>query len=65
MSKIKEARLLARLSQAEMSKMLEIPKRTIEDWETGNRKPPVYVEKLVVAELNRIADNKTMEISKL
>lgn len=64
MSKIKEARLLAGLSQAEMSKRLEIPKRTIEDWETGNRKPPIYVEKLVVAELNRIVENKLVEDKK-
>ena len=61
MSKIKEARLKAGISQATASKLLEIPKRTIEAWETGDRKPPLYVEKLVVAELNRIADNKIME----
>ena len=58
MSKIKEARLKADISQATMSKMLDIPKRTIEAWETGDRKPPSYVEKLIVAELNRIANNK-------
>lgn len=61
MSKIKEARLRAGISQATVSKLLEIPKRTIEAWETGDRKPPLYVERLVVAELNRIADNKTEE----
>lgn len=55
MSKIKEARLRANISQAEMSKRLEIPKRTIEAWETGDRNPPAYVERLVVAELERIA----------
>lgn len=55
MSKIKEARQKAGISQAEMSKRLEIPKRTIEEWEAGNRKPPAYVERLVVAELERIA----------
>ena len=61
MSKIKEARLSANLTQAEVSKMLEIPKRTIEAWETGARKPPVYVERLIVAELNRIVENKITE----
>ena len=61
MSKIKEARLKAGISQAEMSKRLEIPKRTIEEWEAGNRKPPAYVERLVVAELERISENKIME----
>ncbi len=54
MSKIKEARQRAGLTQEEMSRLLEIPKRTIGDWETGNRTPPPYVEKLVVAELQRM-----------
>jgi DNA-binding transcriptional regulator YiaG len=52
---IKEARLNAGLTQAQMSYLLEIPKRTIGDWETGTRKPPAYVEKLVIRELDRIA----------
>lgn len=55
MSNIKEARLKANLTQAEMSERLEIPKRTIEDWERNTRKPPEYVERLVIAELERIA----------
>lgn len=55
MSKIKEARLKAGISQAEMSKRLEIPKRTIEAWEMEDRQPPAYVERLVVAELERMA----------
>ena len=38
-----------------MSELLEIPKRTIEDWEAGKRKPPAYVERLVIRELERIA----------
>lgn len=52
---IKEARLKAGLTQAQMSELLEIPKRTIGDWETGTRKPPAYVEKLIIRELERIA----------
>lgn len=53
---IKEARKKAGLTQAQMSELLEIPKRTIGDWETGTRKPPAYVEKLVIRELERIAE---------
>lgn len=56
MSEIKNARLNANLTQAEMSEKLGIPKRTIEEWERNNRKPPEYVERLVIAELNRIAN---------
>ena len=52
---IKEARLSAGLTQAKMSEVFEIPKRTIENWETGKRNPPAYVEKLVIRELERIA----------
>ncbi len=54
MSKIKEARQKAGITQEEMSRLLEIPKRTIGDWETETRTPPPYVEKLVVAELQRM-----------
>nr|WP_295229915.1 helix-turn-helix transcriptional regulator [Ruminococcus sp.] len=53
---IKNARLSAGLTQAQMSELLEIPKRTIGDWETGTRKPPIYVEKLIIRELERIAE---------
>lgn len=52
---IKEARLSAGLTQQRMSEILEIPKRTIGDWETAQRRPPAYVEKLVIRELERIA----------
>ena len=55
MSKIREARVKANLTQLEMSERLGIPKRTIEDWERDTRKPPEYVERLVIAELERIA----------
>ena len=53
---IKEARHLSGLSQAEMAKVLEIPRRTIEEWEANRRKPPIYVEKLVVEKLLQIAE---------
>ena len=51
---IKRARMLAGISQAQMSKLLDIPLRTIENWETGDRKPPAYVEKLVIEKLERM-----------
>lgn len=54
MSTIKEARINAKLTQAQMSEKMGIPQRTIEDWERGNRKPPEYVKRLVIAELDRI-----------
>lgn len=54
MSKIKEARISADLTQSGMSERFGIPKRTIEDWEAGRRNPPDYVERLIIAELERI-----------
>lgn len=54
MNRIKEARLAAGLTQKEMSAQFEIPLRTIEDWERGNRKPPAYVEKLIIEKLESI-----------
>jgi len=52
--KLKEARVAAGLTQKEMSELLDIPKRTIENWEAETRKCPEYVEKLIINELSRI-----------
>lgn len=55
---IKDYRKQAGLTQQEMSEKLEIPKRTIESWETGKRNPPKYVENLVIEKLIKIAEEK-------
>lgn len=55
MNRIKEARLKSGMSQQKMADTLEIPKVTIEQWETGKRKPPVYVEKLIIEKLEGIS----------
>ena len=55
---IKEARQAAGLSQSKMSALFEIPKRTIESWETGERKPPAYVEKLIIEKLMQIKNGE-------
>ena len=52
---IREARLAAGLTHKEMSDLMEIPARTIGSWEDGSRKCPPYVERLVIRELERIA----------
>ncbi len=56
--KIKDARLNAGLTQHAMSDLLEIPLRTIENWEGGKSKPPVYVEKLIIEKLDNIAKER-------
>ena len=44
---IKELRQLAGMTQKGFSKILGIPKRSIENWEAGSRQPPEYLVKLI------------------
>ena len=44
---IKEIRAMTGLSQANFAKKYNIPKRTIESWEAGDRNPPPYVIELL------------------
>lgn len=55
---IKTARKNAGITQKQMSELLNIPTRTIEDWETGKRTPPVYVKALVIEKLKLIEKDK-------
>lgn len=52
----KNARTAAGLTQQQMSDIFKIPKRTIEDWETGRRNPPEYVKTLVIEKLTAISE---------
>lgn len=45
--KVKEIRFLTGLSQKKFAEQYEIPVRTIESWEAGDRVPPEYVLKLL------------------
>lgn len=58
MNEFKEARLAAGLTQAAMAELMLIPKRSIENWESGQRKPPPYVKRWILKELREIAQNK-------
>ena len=44
---VKELREMSLMSQAELSRVTGIPKRTLENWEQGKRTPPIYVLKLL------------------
>lgn len=44
---IKELRTLTGLSQSKFASYLEIPVKTIQSWESGIRKPPAYINKLI------------------
>ena len=55
---LKAARKAAGLTQKNMAATMLIPIRTIEDWERGQSVPAVYIQVLVLNELNRIATAK-------
>ena len=57
----KEARLAAGLTRVAMSELMEIPLRTLENWESGNRIPPKYVERWVLKELKEIESRNQSE----
>lgn len=45
--RVKEIRSRTGLSQKRFSEEYEIPKRTLESWESGERVPPAYVVSLL------------------
>lgn len=58
MNAIKDARLRAGLTQQQMSDRLGIPKRTIENWEGGQRSCPEWAERLIIDKLKQITAEK-------
>ena len=57
MTTIKEARKAAGLSQQGVTDTLGIPRRTLQDWETGKRSPPGWAEAMVIEKLEKIAQD--------
>ena len=57
-TRIKEARQAAGLTQKRMSELLLIPLRTIENWESGKRNPPIWAENLIVEKLQMMSKEK-------
>lgn len=54
---IKMARIRAGISRAEMSRMFEIPIRTLENWDSGQRLPAPWAEKLIIEKLESLKNN--------
>ena len=50
---IKTLREKYNLSRKQFSEMFEIPYRTLQDWELGNRKCPEYLLKLIEYKLQK------------
>lgn len=56
---IREIRAFTGLSQAKFGEKYKIPKITIEQWESGKRKPPAYVVNMLeFIVLNNLDYNK-------
>lgn len=49
---IREIRQQAGMTQKAFAEALGIPKRTIENWEAGERKPPEYLVNLIEFKIN-------------
>ena len=65
---IKELRSASGMTQQQFSELLHIPKRSIENWESGARKCPDYVNELITYYLRHegfIKEEKNMKITKL
>lgn len=50
---LKATRKDAGLTQRTLAEEAQIPRRTIEDWETGKMTPPDYVQRLVLDWIRR------------
>lgn len=50
----KEARAETGLSVAKLAERMLISKRTLEKWESGERTPPLYVQRFVLNELETL-----------
>lgn len=50
---IEEARKEKKMSRRELSDWLEIPYRTLTNWENGERACPKYIEKLIIEKIFR------------
>lgn len=53
--RVKAIRQKTGMTQAEFGKKFDIPRRTIENWESGKTAPPPYVVKL----LSYVVDHET------
>lgn len=57
MTTIRDARKAAGLSQQGVTDALGIPRRTIQDWESGKRTPPGWAEAMVIEKLEKIVQD--------
>ncbi len=56
--RFKAARKAAGLTQEGMFTTMDIPRRTVQDWERGLKIPPEYVQRLVLEKLGSMKEEK-------
>lgn len=56
--RFKAARKAAGLTQEEMLAAMDIPRRTVQDWERGIKAPPTYAQRLVLEKLESMKKEK-------
>lgn len=54
MNEFKLARQTAGLTQAKITELFGIPRRTVQDWEAEKKTPPVYVQRWYLEALAKI-----------
>ena len=57
-NKIKQLRSLTGMTQQQFSDYLNIPKRTIENWETEKRVPTEWAVQLIEYKIDKESNNK-------
>ena len=50
-NEFRSARKRLGMTQRKLSEILDIPKRTIEEWEGGRRNPPDWAKKLILEKM--------------
>lgn len=53
---IKEAREAKGITRAELARWLGIPKRTLENWDTGVNEPPEWAKRLIIEKIEKGRD---------
>lgn len=58
MNEIREVRERSGVSRRELCESIDLPYRTLEDWECERRTPPKWAENLIIEKIENIAKEK-------
>lgn len=60
---LQNARAKTGLSQVAIANLLDISRRNVENWESGLREPPKYVQRAILAELETFSKINNYEVA--